>query len=404
MAGFDAIVVGGGVVGLSAAWHLTLGGARTLLVDGGHPGRATDAGAGILSVRRYVAAEDPYERFGAQAVGYYPQLIERLAAEGAGDTGYAVCGSLTVAVSDDELAAFERVRAGLRRRSGAEGWSELAPEQARALFPPLAPVRGAIHCTRDARVDGRLLAAALRKAALAQGLEIREAEVSDLEIAQGAVRSALIDGEAVPAGHVVLAAGAWSKRLGERIGVKIPVAPQRGQIVHLDLPDTDTAGWPIVRAFRDHYMVPWPGRVVVGATREKRGLRAAHHACRHHGGAFGSGPGGAWARQRQPRRGPGRPAAGQRRWPADPGAGTRSRQSSPRDRTWRCRPAARPLQRQGDRRYHHAGRSGRRPRAVRPGPLALIDRPLRAAAWRRRGTALPSGSPADRLPAHATTR
>ena len=241
MAGFDAIVVGGGVVGLSAAWHLALGGARTLLVDGGHPGRATDAGAGILSVRRYVAAEDPYERFGAQAVGYYPQLIERLAAEGAGDTGYAVCGSLTVAVSDDEVAAFERVRAGLRRRSGAEGCSELAPEQARALFPPLARVRGAIHCTHDARVDGRLLAAALRKAALAQGLEIREAEVSDLEIAHGAVRSALIDGEAVPAGHVVLAAGAWSKRLGERIGVKIPVAPQRGQIVHLDLPDTDTA-------------------------------------------------------------------------------------------------------------------------------------------------------------------
>jgi len=272
MAGFDAIVVGGGVVGLSAAFHLTLGGARTLLVDCGHPGRASDAGAGILSVRRYAAAENSYERFGALAVGYYPQLIDRLAAEGAGDTGYAVCGSLTVAVSDDELAAFERVRAAVRRGPGAAGWSELAPEQARALFPPLAHVLGAIHCTRDARVDGRLLAAALRKAALAQGLEIREGEVSDLEIAHGAVRSTLIDGEAVPAGHVVLAAGAWSKLLGERFGLKIPVKPQRGQIAHLDLPDTDTAGWPIVRAFRDHYMVPWPRRVVVGATREKVGF------------------------------------------------------------------------------------------------------------------------------------
>jgi D-amino-acid dehydrogenase len=54
--------------------------------------------------------------------------------------------------------------------------------------------------------------------------------------------------------------------------VRIPVVPQRGQIAHLDLPDTDTGGWPIVRAFRDHYMVPWPGRVVVGATREKVGF------------------------------------------------------------------------------------------------------------------------------------
>jgi D-amino-acid dehydrogenase len=271
MTAFDAIVVGGGVVGLSAAWHLVEGGARTLLVDLGHAGRASDAGAGILSARPDIAAEDPVERFAAQAVRYYPRLIERLAAEGADDTGYAVCGSLTVAVSDDELPGLEQVRAFARRRSGA-GWSELSAGQARALFPPLADVRGAIHCTGDARVDGRRLAAALRQSGLARGLAIREAEVSDLPMAEGAVRGVAIAGETVPAGHVVLAAGAWSGRFGERVGVPIPVAPQRGQIAHLDLPDTDTGGWPIVRAFRDHYLVPWPGRVVVGATRESVGF------------------------------------------------------------------------------------------------------------------------------------
>jgi D-amino-acid dehydrogenase len=274
MAGFDAIVVGGGVVGLSTAYHLVQGGAKTLLVDRRHPGRATDASAGILSAASDTAVPDPYERFAAHAARYYPLLIERLAAEGAHDTGYGICGSLTVVVSDDELAAFEQVRAGVRRSPGAqaEGWSELSPEQAQKLFPPLAGVQGAIHCRHHARVDGRLLAAALRKVALAHGLRVREAEVSHLSIEHGAVRSALIDGEAVPAGHVVIAAGAWSKSLGERIGVSVPVAPQRGQIAHLDLPETDTAGWPIVRAFRDHYMVPWPGRVVAGATRENVGF------------------------------------------------------------------------------------------------------------------------------------
>jgi D-amino-acid dehydrogenase len=274
MAGYDAIVVGGGVVGLSTAYHLVLGGAKTLLVDKGQAGRATDAGAGILSAASDTAAADPYDGFAAHAARYYPLLIDRLAAEGAGDTGYGVCGSLTVAVSDDEIAAFEQMRARVCRQPAAqaEGYAELSPEQARGLFPPLARVQGAIHCSRHARVDGRLLAAALRKVALAHGVTAREAEVSDLSVEHGAVRSVAIDGEAVPAGHVVIAAGAWSRSLCERIGVLVPVAPQRGQIVHLDLPETDTGGWPIVRAFRDHYMVPWPGRVVVGATRERVGF------------------------------------------------------------------------------------------------------------------------------------
>jgi D-amino-acid dehydrogenase len=67
----------------------------------------------------------------------------------------------------------------------------------------------------------------------------------------------------------VLAAGAWSKDLGRSLGLDIPVEPQRGQIVHLGLPGVDTSAWPIVLAFRGHYMVPWDdSRVVVGATRE----------------------------------------------------------------------------------------------------------------------------------------
>jgi D-amino-acid dehydrogenase len=46
---YDTIVVGGGIVGASAAYHLTLAGAKTLLIDRRDVGRATDAGAGILA-------------------------------------------------------------------------------------------------------------------------------------------------------------------------------------------------------------------------------------------------------------------------------------------------------------------------------------------------------------------
>ena len=128
---------------------------------------------------------------------------------------------------------------------------------------------GAIHCPRGARVDGRLLAAALLQAAGQRGLEVRHAAIEGLVVERGAIAGIRSAGERIACGHAVVAAGAWSKELGRRLGIDIPVEPQRGQIVHLGLPGVDTSSWPIVLAFRGHYMVPWAdGRVMVGATRE----------------------------------------------------------------------------------------------------------------------------------------
>lgn len=151
MTTYDAIMVGGGVVGASTAWHLVREGARTLLVDRGDPGRASDAGAGILSTVTGIDHPDPVHRFAARAAQHYPKLIEQLHAEGAGDTGYAVCGALTVAVAEEEVAELELARS---TGAGFDGPVAITPEQARQRFPSLADVRAALHDPRRARVDG----------------------------------------------------------------------------------------------------------------------------------------------------------------------------------------------------------------------------------------------------------
>jgi D-amino-acid dehydrogenase len=118
-------------------------------------------------------------------------------------------------------------------------------------------------------VDGRLLTQALRQAAIKRGLEIQPLSVDRLCITQGAVTGVTAVGQTYNAGQVAIAGGAWSRTFGSQLNIDIPVEPQRGQIIHLDLPDTDTSTWPIVSAFHSHYMVCWPDqRVVVGATRE----------------------------------------------------------------------------------------------------------------------------------------
>jgi D-amino-acid dehydrogenase len=270
MISYDAIVVGGGVAGASTAYHLVRAGATTLLVDRHDVGRATDAGAGILSPATAAPIPDPIERFEARAAAYYPVLIDRLRSDGAGDTGYKVCGSLTVAVDEDEALHLDQIRSGLRRwRAARDGHAEVPADEARALFPPLAEVRGAIHCSGSARIDGKLLAGALLQAGRARGLATCEAAVAALLVERGAVAGVLAAGERIAGRHVVIAAGAGSEEFGWQLGVEIPVAPQRGQIVHLALHGVDTGAWPIVLAFRGHYLVPWDdGRVVAGATRE----------------------------------------------------------------------------------------------------------------------------------------
>lgn len=137
------------------------------------------------------------------------------------------------------------------------------------MFPPLAPVLGALYYRHAARVDGRLLAQALRTAAGRHGLAVIKGSVDRLIVEDRRIAGVIVGGEPVSSTRVAIAGGAWSQAFGDQLGVSIPVRPQRGQILHLRAAGVRMEGWPIVSAFHDHYLVPWPdGRVVAGATRE----------------------------------------------------------------------------------------------------------------------------------------
>jgi D-amino-acid dehydrogenase len=272
---YDVIVVGGGIVGAATAYHLVCGGAKTLLIDREDVGRATEAGAGVLAPE--MNRRDPQVWFdlAVKAVDYYPQLVEALTAEGAGDTSYARCGMLLVAATHDEMRAFKEAQSAIlarRARLGSPAASDLyavSSREARALFPALGEVYGALYSRVAARVDGQQMGEALRRAAEARGLRVLMGNVTALVTAGNRVTGVTVDGATLGAATVVIAGGAWSPALGEPLGLRIPVAPQRGQIVHLQLTGVATENWPIVGAFRGHYLVAWAdGRVAAGATRE----------------------------------------------------------------------------------------------------------------------------------------
>ena len=134
---YDAIVVGGGIVGASIAYHLVTAGAKTLLLDRTDPGRATDAGAGILTAETNGHASDAWLDFAVAAMSYYPSLIEQLQSAGASETGYEVCGQLAVAVGEDEVEPFEdshRWMVAQQQRRGLINALDQIPRRCADLF------------------------------------------------------------------------------------------------------------------------------------------------------------------------------------------------------------------------------------------------------------------------------
>lgn len=275
---YDAVVVGGGIVGASTAYHLARQGQETLLLDRDDAGRATDAGAGILSpATTSRAVSDEWFAFATDAFAYYPELVDRLEREGDVPTSFDRPGLLSVAVSADERESFEETLERIdarRQRTGTPApgsVEEVDDATARSAFPPLAPTDRAFHYADAARVDGRVFTDALLSAGRSHGLSVESGDVTRLATEDGSVTGVrTATGRTVDADSVVVAGGAWSSAFADQLGVEIPVEPMRGQIAHLDV-DAATGEWPIVGAFRGHYLVPWDdGRVAVGATRESR--------------------------------------------------------------------------------------------------------------------------------------
>lgn len=265
----DVVVVGGGLVGTSLAYELVAAGATTVLVDRGDPGRATDAGAGILSPETFQDPDPANFDIGLAAAHHYQSLITRLEGDGATDTGFAVTGSLFVSIGPGEDEYMERAVGLITQRSAVV--EEIDPQEAPRYFPPLGPVRRALFNPVGRRVDGRALNAALRGSAVSRGLRVVAAGATGLDVdaERRRVRSVVTSEGAVPTGAVALAGGAWTAELSGRFGIDFPVAPLKGQIVHLSLPATNSETWPIVQPVLGFYLVPWPdGRVACGGTLE----------------------------------------------------------------------------------------------------------------------------------------
>jgi glycine oxidase len=265
----DAIVVGAGIAGLAVAHRACARGLRPLVLDRARPGGGTTrVAAGMLApVSEATFGEEELLALNLAAAARWPDWAGELGLEPPAQ------GTLIVARDRDQAEALERQLA-FRREHGL-AVERLRPSEARRREPALAPaVRLALDVPDDHAADPATLVAALTAALERSGGEIRTgADVAELLVAGGrAAGVRLAGGERIGAGHVVVAAGAWS---GELPGVpdtaRVPVRPVKGQLLHLRDPAGPGLVERVVRG-EEMYLVPrGDGRYVLGATVEERG-------------------------------------------------------------------------------------------------------------------------------------
>jgi D-amino-acid dehydrogenase len=258
------VIVGAGVLGASAAFHLVRAGAQVVVVDAHLDGRATAAGAGIICPWVSGVEDQAFYRLYAAGGEYYADLIAALAEAGETDLGYRRAGAMLVSGDTQELAWIERT-ARQRRAAAAGEIARLSAREAQVVFPPLRPGLGGVLVSGGARVDGRRLAAALLRAA---GSKVNQGQAA-LAVEANRVVGVDVGGERIASDRVIVTAGAWADRVLRPFGLNLPVEPQRGQIVHLRLEGVETQDWPVILPPGSHYIVPFDGgRIVAGATRE----------------------------------------------------------------------------------------------------------------------------------------
>jgi glycine oxidase len=273
---FDAVFVGGGVIGLSCAWRAAQRGARVAVLERAEPpAGATGVAAGMLApVGELTFGEPELLELTLASARLYPDFVAALEEASGMSTGYRRCGALHVALDRDEAAALRRVHELQRSLDLEAEW--LPPRRCRQLEPGLTPsFHGGVHAAGEAAVDPRLLAKALVAAVEASGGEVRTGcevvgAVWDGERLAGVGTAA---SEEIRAGAVVLANGAWAGTTEWLPAtVRPPVRPVKGQVVELRSRDGALPCERIVRSERVYLVPRGDGRLIVGATVEEQGF------------------------------------------------------------------------------------------------------------------------------------
>lgn len=265
----DVIIIGGGIVGASCALAIAKKNCSVVLLDAGiTEGTATPAAAGMLGALAEASPDDAVLALHVRARDIYCELVPELEEDTGIDIGWWTGGILHAVFSDAEAARLKTVVARLRQSGLPADWLTFDEMLERA--PGLHPkILGGVLARDDGVVNPINLREAFLESSRNRGVEIRAGcKAEGVVISSGSVVAVETNQGKLPAGAVVIAAGAWSGRLS---GLPRPlsVEPVKGQMAVVELEQSRPRS--IVYGARG-YVLTHGKEAMLGATVEHAGF------------------------------------------------------------------------------------------------------------------------------------
>src|SRR5712691_3722195 len=243
---FDAIVIGGGLVGTAIGYGLARAGLKVVLLDEGDVAyRASRGNFGLVWVQTKGLGAPHYQRWTRASATAWPLLAAELQEHTGIDVGLEQKGGVQLCLGEAELAKRRAMMEQMHAEAGNFGFEYrmLDHDELAAMLPGLGPsVTGASWTPYDGHANSLALFHALHKGfAGAGGTYLPNCTVTQVGAAPHDFRIDAGD-ETVGAPRIVLAAGLGNAALAPLFGIMAPVRPQRGQIL---VTERTTRAWPI---------------------------------------------------------------------------------------------------------------------------------------------------------------
>lgn len=250
-------IIGGGIVGTTAAFYLSKAGHCVHVYDD-NTGQATQAAAGIICPWLSQRRNKIWYTLASNGAIFYETLLTDLTSEGLATDFYRQTGAVVIKNTPSALEKLVSIVTERKEMVPQIGnMRVLSQTDWETLYPEFTPQSQALFVSGGAVLDGKSCVNTLKQACAHYRFKWINQRITDLKKIQQDYDT------------VILATGAWLPELLKPFGLNVDVRGQKGQLLTVTLSHKNTAHYPVFMPTGEFDLLPFEnGKWVIGATHE----------------------------------------------------------------------------------------------------------------------------------------